>query len=469
MTNIYVDYTKRDYTSNFEHLLSILTAEVPELTDRNYSDGGQSIIRLLSRDTDMLSFYIDEAFQEGFLPTARFRQSLFNAGATVGYAPVLASAATTILRLTRKPAKTQRLQIPRFTAFKRADGLSYLARSASAVEVGIPSIDIQLIQGELQTLSLTAADFSFPDSSGKPKYNLGANIAAGTIEVTHADESIIWTQVESFWRSTSIDWHYMLELNGDTDEVWFVMGDGVQGTLLSLGAITVNYVVTSGAIGNCGIGLITDVPTGLSEFLTCSNIEIATGGASSEGVESARLSVPLVTRAQRRGLTKEDYQALVEHLPGILHCQVLDRGDSLEWPHLYVVLYIVPDGGGAIPTVLRESVLAECMSWGHLGTWTGRYIIKDATEASVDISIRIGISPGYEHEGVQNSIRLACIDFFAVENQGLALNVDFGALNIALSRVAGVSYLEFDAPLADVEIENGSIAVLGTVTITVQD
>jgi hypothetical protein len=466
MNNI---FTQRDYTASFERLLALLSVEVPELTDRNHSDGGISLIRLLSRETDLLSFYIDEVFLEGYLSTARFRQSLVDIGATVGYTPVLASAAASVVRVTRGGGYTRRIVLPRFMEFTRADGLIYSSVAASAISATPDYADVQVLQGVAHTLSLGASDFEYLDNTNKLKYNLGMEVAAGTVEIIHADESVVWTQVDSFWRSTSTDWHYMLELDGETDNVYLVIGDGVQGSLLSFGDITVTYITTDGSSGNCGTGVITGLPANMVDMATCTNIEEATGGAPSEGTESIRESIPIVTRAQRRGVVKEDYQALIEHLPGVLHCQIIDRNDSLEWPHLYIVMYVVPEGGGVVTTTMRDILLDECTTWGHLGTWQGRYLIKDWTAFPIDVSIRIGVSVGYEHASVIAAIEDACTTFFLPENQGLALDVDFGDLNLTLSRVNGVSWIEFDAPVVDTDIPNGYMATLGTVSVVIQD
>ena len=73
--------------------MALLTSEAPELTDRNHSDAGIAMMRLLARETDLLNHSVDRANQEASITWAQFRQSLINLGRTVGYLPTLAAAA----------------------------------------------------------------------------------------------------------------------------------------------------------------------------------------------------------------------------------------------------------------------------------------------------------------------------------------------------------------------------------------
>ena len=297
---------------------------------------------------------------------------------------------------------------------------------------------------------------------------------AGTVEVSHGaapgeETAIPWTEVDSFWESEATDRHFLCELNGEDDSVWLTFGDGVEGSLPpSDDTIYVRFVRTDEATGNCGSGVIYSVPDGFTELITVTNIEPATGGGPSECIDSIRRMIPAVTAIQRRGVTGPDYEALVGHLAGVLYVQAFDRNDGPAWfPYQYQGLYVVPNGGGPMSSLLTEQILALLCRKGHLGSWPNRYILLDATEAPLSVAARIGVLPGYAAETVRNAVIAAIQGALAVENQSLGGTQAFLDLHRAAAAVAGCSWVEFDSPTGDVTSGLGELITAGTVSVTV--
>lgn len=483
MAQITHTFSGRDFTAEFERLLALLRDELPEYTDWNHSDAGIVLLRLLARETDQLNYYIDRVFAEGFLSTAQFRQSLVDLGLLVGYLPTLAAAASTRLRLVRRPdAGNGAITIPKYSEFTRIDGLPYLTVEAVTIAEGESQVEVDASQGNLVTLSINPGEFGVMDWTRRPKRNLGRSIAAGSCEVWHGNPALAWSEVDGFWRSWPEDRHFLLELNGDDDSVWLVMGDGTQGMLPPAHEpLQVRFVRTAEALGNCGHSRISGVPDGLADLITCTNIEPATGGAPAEGTESLRRMIPRVTRTQRRGVTTEDYEALIEHMPGVLHVQAIDRNDvagplaaamfgSAEygWPHLYVVLVVVPEGGGPMSSLLKEQIWAQCGNWGHLGNWRSRYVLTDAIAVPVNVAMRVGVLPGNQPDVVTSAVISSVQNVMAIENQTIGGTLRFAVLHQAASAVAGVSWVEFDAPISDTVAPAGHVITAGMITAQVQ-
>lgn len=460
------NFSGRDFTAEYERLLALLRVELPTYTDFNHSDVGIILLRLVSRETDQLNYYIDRVFQEGFISTAVFKQSLIELGKLVGYTPTLASPAATTMRLSRIEGVTSRVVIPEHTIFSKADGIEYITIEPVAIEKNHTYVDVTAIQGKVHNVTITLADLVTNDWTPNLRYNLGTNVVSSTVTVEHTDEPIIWDFVESFWVSDAEDFHFTLDLNGEEDTVWLVFGNGEKGILPPSGDIRVEYVTTSGSTGNCGEGLV--VTTSIRE-ITCSNITSATGGALSEGTEDIRASIPEVTRAQRRGVNKADYEALVRHIPGVLHCAAVDRNDSLDWPHLHIVLYVVPEGGGLISDYLRELILASVTSWGTLGVWENRYILKEPTLVPVDITLRVGISQGYSSNVVTTAVVTALEDLLSPDNREIGGTLTFSELHLTVSAVPGVSWLDYDDPIIDTEVEYYEMITAGTITVTAEE
>ena len=471
---VYINFTGRDFSAEYERLLALLKIELPEYTDWNHSDAGITLLRLLARETDLLNDYIDLVFNEGFLQSAQFRQSLVELGRLVDYLPKIPSAATTQLTIAREyglNAPQETITIPKYTSFTRNDGLNYLSLDDLTIPYTQSPYTVSAIQGTVTEVTITRESFSVVDFSGFLKYDLGIGVAAGTVELSHGSETLTtWTEVDSFWRSIDTDYHFLLELNGDTDSVWLVVGDGTHGALPPEAEdLTLRYVVCEGASGNCGAGRITGVPTGLEDYIdTVTNAIVANGGAASETIASLRRQIPAVTRTQRRAVIKEDYVALIQHLPGVLWCEATDRNEDQIYPWEYVALYIIPDGGGPMSDLFKSAIWTSLSSWGHMLNWSGRYALLDATEYNVDVSMRIWIQPGYTQQTVTTNINTTLNTFFDLSSRGINEALSFVDLHHAISNTTGVRVVEFVTPTADVNPGHGNIIRPGSFTISYQ-
>ena len=467
MSDLYKDFSGRDFTARYEAILARLRVELPKLSDLNHDDAGVTMLRLLAREIDQLNFYLDEAFGEGFVPTAQFMQSLIDLAHLTEYLPKLAFGATTTIRITREETYDGLIDIPIYTSFGLGE-FTYLTTEHVLLQPGVAYVDVPAIQGVLETATVYPEDFQIADLSMRPKYNLGPNVSSGSVEMFNSDLGISWTEVDSFWRSTSEDRHFVLDLyadpyQGQANTVFLVLGNGTQGRGIPDDPVTIRWIRTDGPDGNCGSGLVLEPPTSLTDYMTVTNTEMATGGAVAEAIESFRTRIAEITRTQRRMVTLEDYEAMIEAIPGIAHCQAVDRNYGSEWPHMYVTLFTVPEGSGPLSSTLRDKVYEVCAKWGHLGSWRERYLLKNATQVAVPVSCRVSVAEGYVASAVSSAVYEAITRLFALSIQEL---FSFSNLNLVVGRIPGVSWVEFDTPTANVTCSIGQILVSGTITVT---
>ena len=468
-----LDYSGRDFTATFERQITQLGNDVPELTDRNHSDGGISLIRLNSREQDQLHFYLDLIFAEGFLDTAWFKQDAIRLARLVDCKPKLASGALTRLQITRANNSvydSQSITIPINTSFTREDGLGFVTLQTVVIPVGVESVYVDAMQGVFVDVLLTSDDFIYTDLTSFPKYNMGRNVAYGTVSVYHSNDTIQWSGVDSFWRSRASDYHFSTELfadnfNGEQDTVFLVLGDGTKGRSIPDTGIHLTYIRTEGASGNLGSNVVTIQPNNYINVIEVTNIVSATGGSDSETHAVFRERVPEVTRAQRRAVTPEDYDALIRSIPGVADCQAVDRNLLNTYPWEFVALYVMPEGGGATPSYLMTDINDHLKEWGHLNSWSGRYLVKDAVSVVVPVTARLNTVPGYLPESVRVAVIAAITNCFTLPNVSVGSTFSFTDLNVACNRVAGVNWIEFDTPKADVPITYGEIPVVGDITV----
>jgi len=87
------DYTSRDYYAIRDHLIEVVKTRIPEWTGEDPSDFGLALVEAMAYLGDLMSYYIDRAGNEAFLPTATRRQSVINIARMLGYTPGRAVAA----------------------------------------------------------------------------------------------------------------------------------------------------------------------------------------------------------------------------------------------------------------------------------------------------------------------------------------------------------------------------------------
>lgn len=466
MANQPISFSGSDYTTELERLTTRARELLTEWTDQNYSDPLVVIMALQATTTDMVRMVVDNYAQEQSVGWARFRQSLIDMAKIGDYLPTLMSPASTRLRLTRIPGVAGVINIPRWTAFSRFDGLEYLTIADARIEADASYVDIDAVQGILVTKTVTADDFATIDWSRKPRYNLGASVAGGTVSFSHNNGDTVWNEVDSFFEVEPTDYVFVCELNGDDDTVWLTLGNGNRGSGPVNSDMVVTFVRTGGALGNGGVNTVTRVPDAFASYLTCSNIEICAGGAASETRERLRESIPDRFSIQRRAVTPPDYSRVVKDVPGVLHCRVFDRNDTKEWPHMTIGVYVTPHGGGPMTSYQKQLIWAALAEKGELGEWEDRYTLRDAVEKPVSFQLRAGITPGGVEQTVRLAITTAVETFMAPANQGIGQPVSFSILHNLVSRIANVSWVEFDSPATDVVPASNEIPSFGGLTVS---
>ena len=468
MANIMpISYSGRDFTAEFERLMALLREIAPEITDQNYAEFSNALLRLIASASDLHNSYIDQAAQEAFSEWAKFKRSQINIFRQVGYMPGLASSASTPLSLTRLPDTTGDITIPRWTAFGRRDGVEYLTVEQVVILDGSESVEIDALQGIAVTRTIQPEEFGIIDWSRRPKVNIGANICADTLRMWSGEPAVYWTETKTFFRIGPTDRVFRLELNGDDDTVNIALGDGVRGVSTPNEPLNIEFIRTAGAVGNGGAGTVTIVPDAFKTLISCVNTGQCSGGANAQSADSIRREGPLVTEAQRRGVIKEDYDALIADLPGILHAKCYDKEDSTHWPHEHVIIYAVPDGGGELSEYLHRLILNLCQAKGVYERAPQRYVILNAIRKTINISVRIGVLDGYLPATVQTAVGQALAAHMAPGNMSIEGRVYFADLHSIASAVQGLSWVEFDTPTTNVICGQGEFPIAGTIQVTV--
>jgi predicted heme/steroid binding protein len=454
--------------------LELVSQEVPELTDRNHSDAGISLIRLLARQSDLLNFYADKIFSEGFLETAKMRQSVIDLATLVDCKLKLVSPASCTIKVSKKPdyrfngSSPREVTVEQYSVFSRTDGVTYINLDPIIMDISTDDVTFNIYQLEMHKIQIGPGDFEYIYPYKRLRYNLGANVVRDFIYVYEPISGIYWQYVDSFYRSLPNDKHFTLELyaekyNGENDTVFLSVGDGLYGTDVIPNVLEVTFFTTSGSAGNCGTDVITTPPH--STLLTCTNITGATGGAEVESTEDFRARVPQLVRTQRRAIVESDYDALIRSIEGVADCEAVSRSSNISWPYMYVFIYVLPNGGGDISNYLRQKIRKVCKSWGHMGDWDNRYVILDPIVNTVDIKLRVGKKEEINEYALKTKILTVLNKFFLPENRKLGKGLNLGEIHKAVGNIYEIDWLEVLNPSSSYDRIPGYTYVLGKVDI----
>ena len=337
----------------------------------------------------------------------------------------------------------------------------------TAVETVIPrsprSVEVGARQGRRKVETFTG--------TGEPHASFrlaGMEIAQGSLRVLIQEQD--WREVLHFQESGSDDPHFQTDTDG-LDRTRVFVGDGVRGGVPPAGAeIQVEYLETLGADGNLGTGTVSQLVSpvrhgGEPVALAVTNPVPATGGADRESLEHARRQAPAEVRSLWRALTKDDYKALAEGYPGVAKARCLDVNDCANIRYYQVNMAVAPAGGGLPSTLLKRDLAAFLESRKAI---TIEINLFEPLYRPVSIPLDIHAYAGEDLDLVRRRIEEALGDFFAFERMDFGQGVPFSDLVALLDGVRGVSHAHLNAPAQDLDIDSGTIAVLGDVHLDVR-
>ena len=378
-----IDYSKM----TAEELVEFIDAKVieycPEWTDLRLQDPAYAAVRIGGDVAEILLYYVNFLANELFLPTARQRRSVLNLVRTLGYIPRPVTAAQAVI--TVKNVIAVPIIIPSGTVFRteRQPEVGVID-FVSIEEVEVPPIgmadglaNIDLVQGIVVAKVLQVAPPPAIDPSAK--YVLDEEkVDWGSIVITITD---VWEKVEHFIDSSSVDEHYMLDYDWETGRAVVVFGDGDFGKIPDA-EIDADYRICLGAYGNVGVNKI-KVSDIFDADLIWVSATAATGGDNEESLALIKVNAPLSIRTMNRAVTQDDYEYLVNRIPGVAfgHC----------WSDANTVMVTFAEIESAVSwesvRTVVTSVLAVKKMIGH------NIQIQEPTQKRIEIGLVVTIEP----------------------------------------------------------------------------
>jgi len=396
-----------------------------QFQDYNFEGAGLNILLdILAYNTHYNSYYLNMVANEAFLDTALLRDSVVSHAKTLGYIPFSVTAPRAIVNVTVNSGTTtpETLTIPKGFTFSSnlIDSLSYnfVVLEESTVTKSNTSFffeDLEIYEGSLVSYVFNYTENSNPKSIFVlPDNNIDTTTISVSVSPNVGNTSTqVYNQVTDILDITSTSEAYFLqESKNGNYEIYF--GDGVIGKALNDGAVvTVTYLVTNGVAANQTDGFIAAAPIGAYSDIVIDVIDVASGGATRETVDSIKYSAAAQYATQNRLVTTSDYESYIKSkYPSIDSLSVWGGED--ETPKVFGKVYISlkPKTNYFISETEKQRIIDEIINPKAIVSVSAEIRDPEFLYLIVESLVQYDQKKTSLDEGtIRNNIRQAILDF----------------------------------------------------------
>ena len=423
------DATSLDFTSIQADLITYAQQQFPaeQWTDFNSSNFGTFLIELLATASDLLAYNANAQVLESIITTLTREKNFRIISKSFDYAMKSASPSSSVERVTLDPAGSYPFTISSHLQFSTTDGTIFqpVISVAVASYPGVGYVDVDVIQGQEYYLEVEGQT----SGVGNEQFTLKSSpLLDGTLSVSVGADS--YSLVSNFIAAGPTDKVYTIftDENGVTT---LTLGDNVNGVIPAIGQnVVATYKVGGGSNTNLPAGSISDIH-GTSDgsaippqIISVSNTVSATGGGPKQTLANAQQNLPLSLKENDRAVTLQDYSTAAAFIPGVFKVRAvagIPYGGATP-----VVLFVVPNGGGSVTDVLRNTVI---LGLANIKMAAKRILVDDPVYVNLHIEEVVYVSPsspalavGAAHQAVlTNWFSANSVDFgktFSLQNDG---------------------------------------------------
>ena len=396
-----------------------------QFQDYDFDGAGLNILLdILAYNTHYNSYYLNMVANEAFLDTALLRDSVVSHAKTLGYIPFSVTAPRAIVNVTVNSGTTtpETLTIPKGFTFSSnlIDSLSYnfVVLEESTVTKSNTSFffeDLEIYEGSLVSYVFNYTENSNPKSVFVlPDNNIDTKTISVSVSPNVGNTSTqVYNQVTDILDITSTSEAYFLqESKNGNYEIYF--GDGVIGKALNDGAVvTVTYLVTNGVAANQTDGFIAAAPIGAYSDIVIDVVDVASGGATRETVDSIKYSAAAQYATQNRLVTTSDYESYIKSkYPSIDSLSVWGGED--ETPKVFGKVYISlkPKTNYFISETEKQRIIDEIINPKAIVSVSAE--IRDPEFLYLIVESLVQYDPkktSLDEGTIRNNIRQAILDF----------------------------------------------------------
>lgn len=345
--------TELDFFAIKEQFKTYLRSQTA-FKDYNFEGSNMSILLdVLAYNTFQNNFYTNMAISEMFLDTAQLKNSIVSHAKELNYLPKSSTSAKAVVRVTFTDTNgASTITIPKGTRFTSSIGGSsfnfvtaqnYLARKTSisdnAVTATYVADQVEIFEGEIFT-NFDKEGYFVEDSSFKCVLS-SENVDITSVSVNTDDDDVQYIYKTDIFGVGATDYVFYIEPYFD-DRYAVVFGRNIFGIQPDPNAkIQIEYRVCN-----------EDEPNGAFRFATTfkpnariETIQVASGGAKKESLESIRFFAPRSIQIQERAVTSSDYEILLKQKFNEINAVSVYGGEELEPPQFgKVAISVVLEG-----------------------------------------------------------------------------------------------------------------------------
>ena len=361
--------TELDFDSIKNNLKTYLKGQ-SQFTDYDFEGSGMNILLdTLAYNTHYNAFLANMLANEMFLDTAQKRNSVTSHAKALGYTPTSKTAPIAYVKVQVNDANTTSITMPEGYAFTSTiNGVAYqfvnIADRTIQPDTGLyvfgPDTGIPVYEGTWTTTRFTVDLADADQRFIIPNDDVDISTLQVQVQNSVSDSTTnTYIKSDTLVDITETTKAYFIQEN--VNEQWEVyFGDDVVGKALDDGNIVIlKYVVTNGNEANGASSF--NASGSISGFtdITTTTMNVASGGAEAENLDSIRANAPFSYAAQNRTVTAKDYAVMVPKLyPNVESISVW--GGEYEDPAVYGKVYISirPKAGNTLTQSTKESIVS---------------------------------------------------------------------------------------------------------------
>jgi len=360
MADNYLSTSELDFDSLKDDFRKFLQGQ-SQYKDYNFDGSNMSIIMdLLTYNTHINAYYLNQIGTESFLDTAKLKESVVSHAKELNYLPRSRNSSRAVVNLSTTGNVTDGTKtINKFTTFTAEVGANTLIfstdRDITAVNDGTGTFianNVNIYEGTVIT------EFFDVTSSNTKIVVSSANVDIDSVEI------VVQNSASDLANSTFLRAENLFNLT-PTSDVFFVQGFGnskyeiefgndVTGKRLTPGnIIRLRYRETLGEEANNARTFSPSDPT-----ISVSTVSRSSLGSERESIDSIRFNAPRVFSTQDRAVTAEDYKSLVKNKFPTIETLNVFGGEKLSPPRFgKVVVVPKPFNAKVASQSLKDSIV----------------------------------------------------------------------------------------------------------------
>ena len=380
------------------------------------------LLDVLSYNTFMNNYYLNQVANEGFLDSAQLIESVVSHAKTLNYLPQSHSSARAKLSVEIVPDDVPpTITIPQHTKWTASvNNVSYTFSTNNDIVISANGSgnyvnnDVDIYEG-----SVVTEFFNVDIANTNQKYVLSANsIDTSSLSVkvrvsNTVSTNATWTQQKTILGLDGSSNAYFVQPNGQHKyELQF--GDGTVGRALKTGnVIEATYRKSNG-----------DLPNGAQVFnftgsidtysnVIFSTVSSAEGGSVSESIDDIKFNAPKNLTIQDRLITKQDYETLIKQEFSDIESISVFGGEEADPPEFgkVIISVDVKDADG-VPESTSQKIKDFADERSALGI-TSKVITPEFLFADVAQTVRYNVNESKKVPGDIISLTAAAANTFA--------------------------------------------------------